>query len=144
MPHTIDTLLALADAYAEYRDHSEYVHSRAALHAALTEALAPQAAQPVRGTLTPKGLADAVMELAELLGNDPETTKQIDPMAWGHLLVYAPAQPVREPLSELQIEKIFATCHVGRIYPQDNICGPRAMRITEARAIEKHHGIGDV
>jgi hypothetical protein len=35
-----------------------------------------------------------------------------------------------------QVETIFATCHKGRIYPQDNLCGPRSMRLVEGRAIE--------
>lgn len=35
-------------------------------------------------------LADKIMDLAEMMGNDPEATHQIDARAWQHLLVYAP------------------------------------------------------
>ncbi len=37
----IDNIMALADSFAEYRDHSEYVHARQALRAAITQALTP-------------------------------------------------------------------------------------------------------
>jgi len=35
----IDELMALADSFAEYRDHSEYVHARDKLRQALEAAL---------------------------------------------------------------------------------------------------------
>ena len=47
----------------------------------------------------------------------------------------------QKPLTDEQIAEIFATCHNGRMYPQDSVCGPRAMRVTEARAIEAAHGV---
>ncbi len=37
----IEHIMALADSFAEYRDHSEYVHARQALRAAIEQALTP-------------------------------------------------------------------------------------------------------
>lgn len=42
--------------------------------------------------------------------------------------------PVADLTNE-EILNVFATCHIGRLYPQDFICGPKAMRLTEARAV---------
>ncbi len=39
-------------------------------------------------------------------------------------------------LSEDEVHTVFSTCHKGLVYPQDNVHGPRAMRRTEARALE--------
>jgi hypothetical protein len=41
MTDQIETLMALADSFAEYRDHNEYVHTRAKLRKALEAALKP-------------------------------------------------------------------------------------------------------
>ena len=48
--------------------------------------------------------------------------------------LYTHPAPLRE-LSDDESMEVFSTCHNGRAYPQDNISGPRAMRITEARAV---------
>jgi hypothetical protein len=39
-------------------------------------------------------------------------------------------------LTDEETLSIFATCHEGRVYPQDFYSGPRAMRLAEGRAIE--------
>jgi hypothetical protein len=41
----IEHIMKLADSFAEYRDHSEYVHDRQALRAAIEQALAVQPKQ---------------------------------------------------------------------------------------------------
>ena len=45
MTKQIETIMALADSFAEYHDHSEYVHARARLRQALEAALKPGEAQ---------------------------------------------------------------------------------------------------
>jgi hypothetical protein len=52
----IEHIMALADSFAEYRDHSEYVHARQALRAAIEQALAVQPEQELVEwvDLTPK------------------------------------------------------------------------------------------
>lgn len=55
-------------------------------------------------------------------------------IAWAMAaLAVEPSQAVG--LSDDEIVQVFAECHKGRIYPQDGKCGPRAMQITEGRAI---------
>lgn len=39
-------------------------------------------------------------------------------------------------LSEEEILGIFATCHKGRLYPQDMVQGPKMKRLREAEALE--------
>ena len=66
MTHTVDTLMALADAYANY-GQVEPDEAREALRAALTEALAPQAVPagfvlvPVEPTIAMKACCELSM-----------------------------------------------------------------------------------
>lgn len=38
-------------------------------------------------------------------------------------------------LTDDEILDVFATCHLGKVYAQDYICGPKSMRIAEGRAV---------
>lgn len=77
--------------------------------------------------------------LAELLRHVIDLAESVQPEVATHgRLVKTPESSRRDwvPLTDAQILASFSSCHIGFVYPQDGVSGPRAMRLTEGRAIE--------
>jgi hypothetical protein len=108
MTKQIETIMALADSFAEYHDHSEYVHARARLRQALEAALKPGEAQCKWPTCQTEEyqhkLADDVA--GELIGTprrEPLTDEQV-----GQLTVFEGLHHVEVPLLAQFIRHIEA------------------------------------
>lgn len=123
MTHTVESLMALAykvrDARTYEWDVSDVVAANEALRAALAEALS----QPSTiGTKT--WMEGGVMMTQNLTASD----------------IYEPAQaaqPVREPLTEAQIDEAYCVSQHQYVRQQDH-----KRIIAFARAVERAHGIG--
>jgi hypothetical protein len=72
----------------------------------------------------------------EITRFDLDMDGSMEPSEHGRWVRYEDAQRTWVGLTDEEILSIFATCHKGRAYPQDFYSGPRAMRLTEGRAIE--------
>jgi hypothetical protein len=91
------------------------------------------------GPLTPAGIAASMMDLVDLMGSDPASTKEVDPRAWDHLLVYAP-KPTGERAA--LIEKLQWAAKVGgdailHVGGADTLTQAADMLAADAQEIEK-------
>jgi hypothetical protein len=93
--------------------NSEYMNISYAARAAITQAKQALAEPQAQGDGELDSLTDAVMALVELLGNHPAEVKNIDPLAWAHLLVYTHQASEPAGWKLVPVEPTPEMCHTA-------------------------------
>jgi hypothetical protein len=124
MRQLIEDLISMMEYHVE---QTRPIHSTTVALQAAREALKAM----------PAPVQEPHKELSEHMMQATNGRVRIDPVT-GNAGIGTPPAAQRQwvGLSDEETLSIFATCHEGRAYPQDFYSGPRAMRLTEGRAIE--------
>ena len=135
---TVDELMALADAYNDAYAEPRLSDTRAALLSALQEFTAPQPAQPYNAdpSCTTVELAEMILSDCGCSSNNTSLISRVANRIDTHL---QSAQPVAQPLSDEQIEKILDANRMAWASNRPPVC---EFSHAFARAIERAHGIG--
>jgi hypothetical protein len=126
----IETIMALADSFAEYRDHSEYVHARDKLRQALEAALKPGGEPACYQYQSRDGQWQPFM-------NEKHYADTVADGSWPIRALYTAAPPRREPLSDEQIRDLWSWSASAEAE-----CTATTQQHAFARAVETAHGIG--